>query len=82
MNRVRTQDDLRVVEETDYKAQHIRVVCGYSALEDSYLVHLYITPPGGHEVRVFDTPRRENTLQAALDLGFGVAESEIDLQAP
>jgi len=82
MNRVRTQNDQRVVEEGDYKGYHIRVVWGYYVTEDTYLVHLYISPPGGPEIRVFDPPRSENTLDDALNLGFFRARAEIDLLVP
>ena len=82
MNRVRTQSDCRVVEEANYKGHHIRVVCGYNVTEDNYLVHLYIAPPGGPEIGVFNPPRTENTLEDALDLGFFVEQSEVDQLAP
>ena len=82
MNRLRTQSDYRIVEEADYKGYHVRVVCGYHVVEDNYLVHLYISPPGGPETRVFNPPRSENNLEDALDLGFFEGPSEIDQLAP
>ena len=78
MNRVRTQDDHRIVEETDYKGHHIRVVCAYNGVEDNYFVHLYISTPGGPEIRVFKPARTENNSEDALDLGFFAGQSEID----
>ena len=78
MNRVRTQNDHRIVEEADYKGYHVRVVCAYNGVEDNYLVHLYISPPGGPEIRVFEPPRTENNSDDALDLGFFAGQSEID----
>lgn len=82
MERKRIQDDYKVVEEATYKGYRVRVVCGYSALDDEYIVHLYIAPPTGPEVRVFDPPRRENHRDDALDLAFSEARKEIDFLAP
>jgi hypothetical protein len=82
MKRTRTQSDHRIVEEADYKGYHVRVVCGHSIREDVYYVHLYLTPPGGPEVRVFDPPRSESNLDDALNLAFFVAQSEVDQLVP
>ena len=45
-------------------------------------MHLYLAPPGGPEIRVFDPPRSENSLEDALDLGFFEARAEIDQLVP
>lgn len=82
VNRIRTENDLRIVEEADYKGHHIKVVCGYNVSEDNFLVHLYISPPGGPEVRVFDPPRSENTIDDALSLGFYIGREEVDQLVP
>lgn len=82
MDRTRTQIDGRIIEEADYKGYHVRAVCGYNIQDDNYLVHLYIVPPTGPEIRVFDPPRAENTVEDALDHAFFVACSEIDQLVP
>jgi len=82
MNRVRTQDGHPIVEEADYKGYHVKVVCGYNIMNDNYVVHVYISPPGGPEIRVFDPPREENTTDDALNLGFFTAGEEIDQLVP
>jgi hypothetical protein len=82
MTRVRTQNDQRVVEEADYRGYRIRVACGYSAIHDHCLVHLYLRPPAGPEERVFNPPQTANTLCEGLDQAFRVALSEIDQRLP
>jgi hypothetical protein len=82
LKRVRTEDGPRVVEEADYKGRRIKVASGYNVVGDNYIVHLYITPPGGPEVRIFEPPRTANTLDDALNLGFFVGMSEVDQLVP
>jgi hypothetical protein len=82
MNRIRTQDGHPIVEEADYKGHHVKVVCGYYVVKDNYLVHLYISPPSGPEIRVFEPAREENTAEDALNLGFFMARAEIDQLVP
>ncbi len=78
MQRVRVQEANPTIEEAHYKGYRIRVVSGYNIQQDNYLVHLYISPPSGPEIRVFEPPRSESDLEDALDLGFFEARSEID----
>ena len=82
MDRIRVQRGYPIVEEADYKGHRIKVVCGYNIMRDNYVVHVYISPPSGPEVRVFDPPREENTEDDALNLGFFSARSEIDQIVP
>lgn len=78
MKRTRTESQYRVVEEAEYKGHRIRAVCGYNIVGDNFLVHLYITPPTGPEISVFDVPRHETHLEDALNLAFFEARSEVD----
>lgn len=82
MDRKRTQDGHPVIEEATYKGHGVRVVTGWDGIEDNYVVHLYIAPPGGPEIRVYQPPRRENFLDDALNLAFADAKAEIDQLAP
>jgi hypothetical protein len=82
MNRVRVQQANPTIEEAQYKGYCIKVVAGYNIQGDNYLVHLYISPPAGPEVRVFEPPRAENNLDDALSIGFFEAKCEIDQLVP
>jgi hypothetical protein len=82
MHRIRTQNGYPIVEEAEYKGYHVKVVCGYNILKDNHIVHLYISPPGGPEVRVFAPPREENTAEDALNLAFFEARAEVDQLVP
>ena len=82
LKRIRTESGPRVVEEANYKGHQIKVACGYNVRDDNYIVHLYLCPPGEPEVRVFDPPRSENTLDDALNHGFFVGMSEVDQLVP
>ena len=78
MNRIREVVDCRTIETARYRGYGIRAVCAYNISADDFLVHLYITPPSGPEVRVFQPPRSENTLDDALDHAFFEAKKEVD----
>lgn len=78
IQRKRLADGIPTIEVGHYRGYGIRVVAGYNIVEDTYFVHLYLTPREGQEVRVFNPPRRENNIDDALKLGFAAARSEID----
>ena len=78
MKKIRVNDENPTVEEAEYKGYRVRVVSGYNIQHDNYLVHLYISPPTGPEIRVFEPPRSESVLDDALALGFYEAQLEID----